>query len=176
MALIPKKVGANDLRDFRPISLITGVYKIIVEVLAERLKKVIDKLVNKNQMAFIKERQITDVALIACECIDTRIRGDVSGVMCKLDIEKAYEHLNWDFLINTFRQMGFGPTWLKWIVSCIKTTRFSILVNEEPVGFFHAEKGLRQGDPLSPFLFIIAMEGYRRVGQLDEESFSKQLA
>ena len=84
-------------------------------MLAERLKKVIDKIVNKNQMAFIKERQITDVALIACECIDTRIRGDVPGVMCKLDIEKAYEHLNWDFLINTLRQMGFGPTWHKWI-------------------------------------------------------------
>jgi len=94
VALIPKKVGANDLRDFRPISLITGVYKIIAKVLAERLKKVIDKLVNKNQMAFIKGRQIMDAALIASECIDTRIRGDVPGVMCKLDIEKAYDHLN----------------------------------------------------------------------------------
>ena len=94
MALIPKKVGANDLRDFRPISLITGVYKIIVKLLVERLKKVIDKLVNKNKMAFIKGRQIMDAALIASVCIGTRIRGDVSGVMCKLDIEKAYGHLN----------------------------------------------------------------------------------
>ena len=89
MALIPKKVGANDLRDFRPISLVTGVYKLIAKVLAERLKKVIDKLVNKNKMAFIKGRQIMDAALIASECIDTRIRGDVPGVMCKLNIEKS---------------------------------------------------------------------------------------
>ena len=66
-------------------------------------------------MTFTKGRQILGVALIASECIDTRSRGDVSGVMCKLDIEKAYDHLNWDFLFNTLRQMGFGPTWLKWI-------------------------------------------------------------
>jgi len=153
-------VGANDLRDFRPISLITGVYKIIAKVLAERLKRVISKLVNKHQMDFVKGRQIMDAALIASECIDTRIRGDVPGVMCKLDIEKAYDHLNWKFLINTLRQMGFGNRWLGWIDFCIKTTRFSILVNGEPVGFFPAERGLRQGDPLSPFLFIIAMEGF----------------
>lgn len=113
VALIPKKVGANDLIDFRPISLINGVYKIFAEVLAERLKKVIDKLVNKNQMAFIKGRQIMDADLIASEYIDTRIRGDVQGVMCKLDIKKTYDYLNWDFLINTLRQMGFVPTWLK---------------------------------------------------------------
>ena len=99
-----------------------------------------------------------DAALIVSECIDTRIRGDVLGVMCKLDSEKAYDHLNWDFLINTL-QMGFGPTWLKWIEICIKTIRFSILVKGKPVGFFLAERGLRQGDPLYPFLFIIAMEG-----------------
>ena len=64
----------------------------------------IDKLVNKNQMTFIKGRQIMDAALIASECIDTRIREDVPGVMCKLDIVKAYDHLNWDFLMNTLRQ------------------------------------------------------------------------
>jgi len=85
-----------------------------------------------------------DAALIASECIDTRIRGDVPGVMCKLDIEKAFDHLNWSFLLTTLRQMGFGRRWTKWIEFCINITRFSIL---------------RQGDPLSPFLFIIAMEG-----------------
>lgn len=93
-------MGANDLGDFRPISLITGLYKIIAKVLAERLKRVISKLLNKHRMAFIKGRQIMDAALIASECIETRIR-DEPGVMCKLDIEKACDHLNWKFLINT---------------------------------------------------------------------------
>jgi len=134
VALIPKKSGATSLRDFRPISLISGMYKIIAKVLAERLKQVVNKVVNK-QMAFIKGRQIMDAALIASECVDTRVRGEKAGILCKLDLEKAYDHVNWGFLLNILRQMGFGDKWLKWIGFCIKTVT-SILVNGEPVGFF----------------------------------------
>lgn len=79
--------------------------------------------------------------------------------MCKLDIEKVNDHLTWEFLINTFKQMGFRRRWLSWMDFCIKTTRFSIIVNGEPVVFFSVERGLGQGDPLSPFLLILAMEG-----------------
>ena len=95
--LSQRRQEANELRDLRPISLIGGLYKIIAKLLAERLKKVISKLVNKHQMAFIKGRHIMDAALIASECVDTRLRGADSGVMCKLDIEKAYDHVNWRF-------------------------------------------------------------------------------
>ncbi|WMV09897.1 hypothetical protein MTR67_003282 [Solanum verrucosum] len=160
IALIPKKVGASELKDFRHISLIGGIYKIVAKILAERLKKMVNNLVNKHQMAFIKGRQIMDAALIASEYVDSRLKGAEAGVMCKLDIEKTYGHVNWRFLLNTLRQMGFGEKWLKWIDFCIKTVKFSVLVNGEPVGFFGYERGLRQGDPLSPFLFILAMEGF----------------
>lgn len=131
VASIPK-VGPVDLRDFRPISLIGGVYNIIAKVLAERLKKVISKLVNKHQMAFIKGRQIIDAALIASECVTLGLKGVIQELcMCKLDIEKAYNHVNWDFLIRILEleQMGFGAKWLKQIDFCIKTVRFSIFVN-----------------------------------------------
>ena len=108
VALIPKRVGANYLRDFRPIILIFGIYKIIANVLAERLKKVISRVVSNHQMTFTKGRQIMDDALSTSECIHTSIRGDVPGVMCKLGTVKAFNHLNWSFLLNTLKQMGFG--------------------------------------------------------------------
>lgn len=82
-----------------------------------------------------------DAAFNVSECIDSRIKEGSPGAMCKLDIQKAYDHVNWSFLLNTLRQMGFGCRWLKWIEACIKTVKFSVLVNGEPVGFFESEKG-----------------------------------
>lgn len=94
VALIPKKTGVIKLRYYRPISLISKVYKIIAKTLIERLKKVIDSLVDKHQMPFIKRRQTIDTAFIASEYVDTRLKGDAPGIMCKLDIKKAYDHVN----------------------------------------------------------------------------------
>ncbi|WMV26179.1 hypothetical protein MTR67_019564 [Solanum verrucosum] len=159
IALIPKKTGAKELKDFRPISLIGSFYKLISKVLTERLKRVVDKLVDKQQMAFIKGRQIIDAVLIANEAIDSRVTQKYPGILCKLDIEKAYDHVNWEFILSMLSQMGFGGSWTSWIKFCISTVKFSILINESPEGFFNAHRGIRQGDPLSPFLFIIAMEG-----------------
>lgn len=85
-------------------------------------------------MTFIKGRQIMDEALIASDCVDTRIKVEVAGLMCKLDIEKAF--VNLEYLLSILIQMGFGDKWIKWISFCIKTIRFSILINGEPVGFF----------------------------------------
>ncbi|XP_019241886.1 PREDICTED: uncharacterized protein LOC109221911 [Nicotiana attenuata] len=119
IALIPKKKGAKELRDFRPISLIGSVYKIISKMLTERLKSVTNKLVDEQQMAFIKGRQIVDAALIANECVDSRQKGQKPGILSKLDLEKAFDHVNWNFLIKIMKDMGFGSKWLKWILFCI---------------------------------------------------------
>ena len=104
--MIQKKNGAKELRDFRPISLIRSVYKLLSKVLTERLKKVVDKLVDAQQMAFIKNRQIMDAILIANELVDSRITQGKAGILCKLDIEKAYNHVNWKFLLKMFACMG----------------------------------------------------------------------
>ncbi|WMV25045.1 hypothetical protein MTR67_018430 [Solanum verrucosum] len=159
VTLIPKKIGEEELNDFRPISLVGGVYKIIAKLLAERLKKVMHKLVNKQQMAFIKSRQIMDAMLIANKCVDSKKKDKQPGILCKLDIQKAYDHLNGNFLMKMMQRMGFGQRWLKWIRHCISSVKFSILINRNPCEFFPSNRGLRQGDPLSPFLFILAMEG-----------------
>ena len=143
LVLILKKAGVEDLRDFRPISLVGGLYKLLAKVLANRLKKVVGKVVSSAQKAFVEGRQILDAALIANEAIDSLLKRNESGVLCKLDLEKAYDHLNWNFLLFVMQSMGFGEKWTGWISWCISTTSFSVLVNGTSAGFFNRSRGLR---------------------------------
>jgi hypothetical protein len=170
VTLIPKKQNALNIRDFRPISLIGSVYKILAKVLANRLRKVLDGLVSESQNAFVGGRQTLDSVLIANECLDSRLKSHIPGVMCKLDIEKAYDHVNWDCLLHLLDRMGFGSKWKMWIRTCISTVRFSIMVNGSPSGFFGSSRGIRQGDPLSPLLFLLVMEVLSRMLSRMEEA------
>ncbi|RVW74010.1 Transposon TX1 uncharacterized 149 kDa protein [Vitis vinifera] len=110
-----EKGGANDPKDFRPISLVGGLYKLLAKVLANRLKKLLGSLVSDFQHAFVAGRQILDVVLIANETIDSKIKEDLRGVLCKLDIKKAYDHVNWNFVLAVTEKMGFGSKWMGWI-------------------------------------------------------------
>jgi len=123
-----------------------GVYKIVPRVLANRLELVVENIISKPQNAFIKGRQILDSVLIATECIDSRLGYEVPSLLCKLDIEKAFDHVNW----------------CKWVAYCISSVRFSILVNGTLLSLFSGSRGLRQGDPLSP-IFIIVREVLSRM-------------
>lgn len=105
ITLIPKKARVVGIKDFRPISLVSNVYKIISKVLASRLKVVLE-VIFKSQNVFIKGRQVLDPVLIANECLDSIIRYGVPCVLCKLDLEKAYDHVNWDFLLYLLRRCG----------------------------------------------------------------------
>ena len=134
-----------------------GLYKIIAKVLANRIQRVARGLISDSQNAFVKGRQILDSVLIASKYLDIRLKTGVPRVLCKLDIEKAYNHVKWEFLMFLLQQCGFSEKW-RWIRCCISIVKFSILINGSLSNFFGSSRGLRQGDPLSPFLFDIVME------------------
>ena len=134
------------------------MYKLLSKLLANRIRLVLESLISSSQNAFVGGRQTLDSILIANECLDSRLKSSILGIFCKLDIEKAYDHMNWNCLLYLLERMGFGYCWCHWMKTCISTVQFFVLVNGSLAGFFGSSWGLRQGDPLSPLLFLLIME------------------
>ncbi|KAL4560381.1 hypothetical protein LXL04_032531 [Taraxacum kok-saghyz] len=161
--LLPKVKDPLILGDYRPISLIGSLYKILAKVLANRLKRVIGSVVGENQTAFIKKRNILDGPMIINEMCNWTKKAKRKMLLFKVDFEKAFDSVNWNYLESIMLQMGFGVKWVSWIRGCLSSSRASVLINGSATKEFPISKGVRQGDPMSPFLFIIAMEGLNTV-------------
>ncbi|GKB91890.1 RNA-directed DNA polymerase, eukaryota, reverse transcriptase zinc-binding domain protein [Tanacetum coccineum] len=158
IALIPKTHDAKVVKDFRPISLIESIYKIIAKILANYLSFIMSDLVSDVQTAFVSNRQILDGPFILNDLISWCKHKKINAMIFNVDFEKAFDYVRWDYLDDVLKLFGFGDKWRSWIAGCLDFAMGSVLVNGSPTSEFHFQKCLNQGDPLSLFLFILIME------------------
>eukprot|EP00253_Pinus_taeda_P017898 PITA_17898 len=163
IALVPKVEEANTPEKFRPMALCNVIYKIISKVIANRLKMILPGIISQEQSGYVEGRQILDNILLAQEMIHSLHSRKVAGMLMQLDLSKAYDKVSWTYLEAILNAFGFSQSWIKWVLELIKSTRYSILVNGTPSTPFSPSRGIRQGDPLSPFLFVILMEGLSKL-------------
>lgn len=144
---------------FRPIALANFKFKIIIKVLADGLATVARKIISPNQHGFVQGRKISDCICTASEAINLLNKKSFGGnIALKIDIKKAFDTIDWNFLLKVLHTFGFEPKFTKWIAVILQSAKLSIAVNGNAAGFFSCSRGVRQGDPLSPLLFCLAEE------------------
>ncbi|CAL1385013.1 unnamed protein product [Linum trigynum] len=157
LPLVPKREAVEFVNDYRPISLIGSINKIVSKMLIARLQPLMDKVVSFHQFDGVRGRQIHEANLIANELVDSRRKSGNSGILLKLDIDKAFDSASWSCLFSIVKSMGFNSKWVKWIKGIVSASKVSVLVNGEASGYFGMSRSFKQGDPLSPFFFNLVM-------------------
>jgi len=162
ITLVPKGEDSNTPDKYRPIALCNMIYKIISKVIATRLKPLLPLIISPEQSGYVEGRQITDGIILTHELIHSLKLTKKPGMLLKLDLSKAFDSLSWVYIQKILIAFGFAHSWVRWIYSLISSAFFSVLINGTPSATFRPSRGIRQGDPLSPFLFVIMAEGLGR--------------
>lgn len=162
IALIPKSDHPSSFNDFRPISLCNCLYKITAKIIANRLKLILSNHISSEKFAFLQHQQIHEAIAMAQELLHSFQTRKLKGMILKVDLSKAFDRTNWLYIRLLLTHLGFPYSFIKWIMCYIMDVTYSVLLNGAATLFFISERGLWQGCPLFPLLFLLIMEGLSR--------------